>query len=291
MAATIIVIALVGLPLLFLLRHLRQEPSLPLPSGPKGKPIFQERYGISLRQPYSYVLDLTPPGPISSITILGQTMILLHDARMAVELLEKRFSNYSSPTSSSLCRRDDDVLALQPYNGRFRAYRKAMHQILGTTSLVAKFNPLQELEARRFVQRFLDDPADWVQHIKTSEWDREAGAIILQIAYGHTLGRAWRAQLLATMETPYRMVQERMANGTQGPSYLSALLEKKESLTEEEELIAKWSAGSLFTGGADTTVSTIMAFFLAMSLHPDVQVKAQEEIDRVLGPHVHLHAV
>lgn len=56
---------------------------------------------------------------------------------------------------------------MQPYNARFRAYRKAMHQVLGTKALVSKFNTLQELEARRLLRRMLEDPGEWVQHLKT----------------------------------------------------------------------------------------------------------------------------
>jgi cytochrome P450 len=36
--------------------------------------------------------------------------------------------------------------------------------------------------------------------------------------------------------------------------------------------------------GADTTVSTMQSFFLAMAMHPAVQTKAQAEIDALLGP-------
>lgn len=35
--------------------------------------------------------------------------------------------------------------------------------------------------------------------------------------------------------------------------------------------------------GADTTVSTMQSFFLAMAMHPTVQVKAQAELDALLG--------
>ena len=34
----------------------------------------------------------------------------------------------------------------------------------------------------------------------------------------------------------------------------------------------------------EKTVSSLLCFFLAMSLYPEVQKKAQEEIDRVIGP-------
>ena len=37
------------------------------------------------------------------------------------------------------------------------------------------------------------------------------------------------------------------------------------------------------SGGADTTVSSEYAFFLAMVLFPEVQKKAQDEIDAVVG--------
>jgi cytochrome P450 len=39
----------------------------------------------------------------------------------------------------------------------------------------------------------------------------------------------------------------------------------------------------MYLGGADTSVSTMNAFFLAMSMFPSVQAKAQEELDRVIG--------
>ena len=38
-----------------------------------------------------------------------------------------------------------------------------------------------------------------------------------------------------------------------------------------------------FPAGADTTVSVMMSFVLAMTLHPEIQRKAQREIDNVIG--------
>jgi cytochrome P450 len=42
-------------------------------------------------------------------------------------------------------------------------------------------------------------------------------------------------------------------------------------------------AGLVYTAGSDTTVTAVNAFFLAMLVYPDVQAKAQAEIDRVVG--------
>lgn len=40
---------------------------------------------------------------------------------------------------------------------------------------------------------------------------------------------------------------------------------------------------SLLSAGADTTVSTTLTFILAMTLHPEIQKKAQAELDSVVG--------
>lgn len=39
----------------------------------------------------------------------------------------------------------------------------------------------------------------------------------------------------------------------------------------------------MYAGGADTVVSTMKPFILSMVKLPDIQRKAQEEIDRVIG--------
>lgn len=39
----------------------------------------------------------------------------------------------------------------------------------------------------------------------------------------------------------------------------------------------------MYAAGADTTSAAIMTFFLAMLLHPAAQLKAQAEIDTIVG--------
>ncbi|KAI1172680.1 cytochrome P450 [Nemania sp. FL0916] len=51
----------------------------------------------------------------------------------------------------------------------------------------------------------------------------------------------------------------------------------------EEVDINKWSAMSLYAAGADTTVSAIACFFLAITLYPETQKRARKEIDEVVG--------
>ncbi|KAF9647048.1 cytochrome P450 [Thelephora ganbajun] len=96
------------------------------------------------------------------------------------------------------------------------------------------------------------------------------------------MGERFKQTLANMTDVPYRFVQEQMAAGTAIPSYTSELLSRKD-LDAEAEWNIKWSAASLYAGGGDTTVSFLRTFFLAMQLYPEVQRKAQEELDRVVG--------
>ncbi|KAF7374558.1 Cytochrome p450 [Mycena sanguinolenta] len=87
-------------------------------------------------------------------------------------------------------------------------------------------------------------------------------------------------QLIKEMrEAPFKFVKQNMRDGMDSTSVVARLLE---SNRYDEDAI-KDVAGTAYAGGADTTVSPLASFFLAMALHPDIQKKAQTEIDAVIG--------
>jgi hypothetical protein len=96
----------------------------------------------------------------------------------------------------------------------------------------------------------------------------------------------WGQTLSDTATIPYEFVKQQMVAGKNNFSFVSKSIEQAKSegdLGPDEEHAIKWAAASLYLGGADTSVETMHAFFLAISMFPDVQKKAQEEIDRVVG--------
>jgi cytochrome P450 len=96
--------------------------------------------------------------------------------------------------------------------------------------------------------------------------------------------RRWKQTMMQVGELPYRFAKDRVKEGR--ASFVSRSIEQaqlEKTFTAENEHAIKWSAASMYTGGADTSVSTTAAFFLAMTMFPDVQRTAQEEIDRVVG--------
>lgn len=116
---------------------------------------------------------------------MGQTITILNDARLAFELLEKRSAIHSSRPKQLFAGEMvgwENSLGLSPYNNRFRTYRKNMSRIIGNKQLAAQFNDLQETEVGHFLLHVLDSPDELAKHIQ-----KEAGAIILKIAYDYTV--------------------------------------------------------------------------------------------------------
>ncbi|OCT47140.1 O-methylsterigmatocystin oxidoreductase [Cladophialophora carrionii] len=336
LVATLVLLTVAVLAYRSVISRQRLKSSHPLPPGPKPRILIgnipdlppagakEWLHWFKLKEQY---------GPISSLSVLGQNIIIISDYKIAVDLMEKRSAFTSSRPvlefGSKLCGWERG-LAMMPYSPKVRAYRKALHAVLGTPSAIDPFRPLIERETRRFLVRVLEKPEDVLQLIRT-----QAGAIILKIGYGYTIeprghdplvdladkgldqfskacapgawmvdvipalkylpewlpgtgfkrtARHWKATLHALADRPYAFVERQLKKGDTEPSYLSKLLNSDEGTsTPEAEETARWSAFALYTGGADTTVSSISCFVLAMALYPDAQKKAQAEIDAFVG--------
>ncbi|THH18030.1 hypothetical protein EW146_g2895 [Bondarzewia mesenterica] len=147
-----------------------------------------------------------------------------------------------------------------------------------------------------------DDPFILNADIATDQFSRatEPGAFLVDMvpALRHVpewfpgagwkrTAKKWIVDLQRMADMPHEYVKQQMAfassqaSGTALPSFTSSYLDQK--LTPEQEHNVKWAAASLYSGGADTTVSAIYSFFLAMTLYPEVQKKAQLELDSVIG--------
>ncbi|KAI9509781.1 cytochrome P450 [Russula earlei] len=98
----------------------------------------------------------------------------------------------------------------------------------------------------------------------------------------HKVAREMKHTLIDLTNQSYQFAEDRIAKGTAVPSFVSTMLDGRKVSPEEEHEI-KWAASSLYTGGADTPVLATASFLLAMTMHPDIQKKAQAELDAVVG--------
>ncbi|RDB26980.1 O-methylsterigmatocystin oxidoreductase [Hypsizygus marmoreus] len=101
------------------------------------------------------------------------------------------------------------------------------------------------------------------------------------------VAREYKDTIDRLMGTPFLKVQEQVKSGTAEPSFTANHLEGQVNTMSESDLEhLKWAAGMINAAGVDTTASVLTSFFLAMARNPDVQSKAQHELDTVLGPDV-----
>ncbi|KAF8490208.1 cytochrome P450 [Gautieria morchelliformis] len=118
--------------------------------------------------------------------------------------------------------------------------------------------------------------------------------------------RLWRQDITEMNVAPFEAVKKALNAGSAIPSFTSSLLEDLNNNTTaraDEEAIIRGVGSSLYAGGSDTvallpasrirqhtdqgilqTVNTLHTFILAMVLSPEVQKKAQAELDAVVGP-------
>ncbi|KAJ7184629.1 cytochrome P450 [Mycena filopes] len=302
----------------------------PLPPGPRGLPFLGNVSDVPTSEHWLKFAELGNTwGDISSLTVLGQTMIIVNSAKIAEDLLEVRGANFSDrpviPFGGDMVG-FNNVITLCQYGDRVKQERRIFRKFFGTPTSIQEFVPLLSSEIHTFLRNMAINPDRLLEEIS-----RLTGGITLRIAYGyhlqdgpgtdpylkmfetaaenfmhattpaaflvdiipalrywpewmpgggfHTIGKLWRKQVHATIDKGLEFVKKGMAEGTAESCFSSTLLEEN----QHSDYQIKWAAAAVEVGGSDTTGTQLESFFLAMSLYPDVQAKAQAEIDKVIG--------
>ncbi|KAI0260943.1 cytochrome P450 [Gloeopeniophorella convolvens] len=309
----------------------KKRTPLPLPPGPKGWPLIGNLFDIPRKdtaQTYAEWGRLY--GGIVYANAAGQPLIIINDATIANEMLDKKSSIYSDRPASHMAGElagFSAMIGLRMNDQTFKQMRKFMHQAIGTRNAISRYHDLFESEVRKFLQATLQNPEDVHEIIQHT-----VGAIIILTTYGYQVVKqgdpivqlvetlmhhfsrmtepgaylvdfipalkyvpAWfpgagfkkaasdaKGYMTRSADIPFQFTLREMAKGTARPSFIADSM-RENTLTAEEVDVLKWSAGSLFSGGTDTSVSVLRSFFLTMTLFPEAQRKGQEEIDRVIG--------
>ncbi|KAK0236123.1 cytochrome P450 [Armillaria nabsnona] len=100
-----------------------------------------------------------------------------------------------------------------------------------------------------------------------------------------SLADGWRKDVNDMVDRPFEYASDSLVNSS---SFVSEKLTKLKNIGMSENAtqleIIRNTAGIAFSAGADTTVSAILSVILAFILYPEVQAKAQAELDDVVGP-------
>ncbi|KAG2035024.1 cytochrome P450 [Suillus americanus] len=89
----------------------------------------------------------------------------------------------------------------------------------------------------------------------------------------------------AMVNIPFNYARERAMTATSNQCMISESFKRLDTSGNagEFELALKSTSATAFIAGVETTASTLAVFILAMMLYPDVQKRAQEEIEAVIG--------
>ncbi|KAI0334222.1 cytochrome P450 [Cubamyces sp. BRFM 1775] len=97
----------------------------------------------------------------------------------------------------------------------------------------------------------------------------------------------WQKPVFAVRDQPFSLAKEAMTRGDARPSMLSQIFEKgvmSDADPNRAEVAIKSATSSVITAGVDTGTATLVGFFCAMLMYPEVQKRAQDELDLVIGP-------
>ncbi|EKM55855.1 uncharacterized protein PHACADRAFT_209373 [Phanerochaete carnosa HHB-10118-sp] len=95
----------------------------------------------------------------------------------------------------------------------------------------------------------------------------------------------WKELVVEIFERPFVSIKQAMSLGKAPPCILTTMLEEldpKKDNSDRETMICQVT-GTAYNAGSDTPVSSLGTFILAMLLYPDVQRRAQKEMDRIMG--------
>ncbi|KAL0952689.1 hypothetical protein HGRIS_006928 [Hohenbuehelia grisea] len=155
-----------------------------LPPGPKGWPILGNVFDMPTEKEWLHWRRYKELyGPVSSLAVLGQHIIVLNSWDACHELLERRSAHYSGRPEFPFAGRLigwDQQLILAAYGDRFRAMRRLLHAYIGTRASVSTLTPIMERKVQFHLRRMLERPEALSNYI----WQL-TGSILLEISHGY----------------------------------------------------------------------------------------------------------
>jgi hypothetical protein len=167
-------VAVIAFFVLFVIQKLlkRNSSSPRLPPGPMPLPIIGNLLGLppkGIPEYRHWLKHKDTYGPISSVTVMGQSLIIFHDKNAAYAVLGKKAQKTSARpqmTFAKLCGFENFLITHQ-YDDKYRRHRKMVQQEIGTKGRSAGFQPIQEREALHFTLQSFRDPDNMMVYLKT----------------------------------------------------------------------------------------------------------------------------
>ncbi|KAK5043484.1 hypothetical protein LTR84_011953 [Exophiala bonariae] len=260
--------------------------------------------------------------PMTTVWNGSTPIIICNDCWTISDLLEKRAAIYSSRPKlivmGEISGASTSNQVIQPYGSRWKLHRKLMQSAVGN-SAARRHREFQDAESKVLTHDLITTPDQYVQAIerysvsvvsivgwgkRIDSMNSEIGNFALKMMEGVDLVipglylmetipflcklPAWiyafpskfQAKTQWMMSYFYNFCEQ--AASRKEECFSTQLLREKVSSALTEDEIGNMTF-NLIGGGVDTTSSTTISFVLAMCAFPEIQSKAHEELDRVVG--------
>ncbi|KAF9239603.1 cytochrome P450 [Melanogaster broomeanus] len=301
----------------------RKPRGFPLPPGPTPLPFIGSAFSIDASKPWvTYAEWAARYGDIFMIRVLNQDIIVLSSEKIAQDLLDRRSSVYSDrpyiatrdPFGWSF------NFGWTSYGDKWRSQRRMFHQVFRADAALA-FHPLQLGKARQLISDLLKSPDEYAMHIQRFSaatimsivydyeiapdhdhlvelFERgnslamegltpETASVIAAFPFVLSLpewfpGASIIRKAAMSKQCAIEMISA-AADGNAAAAMAIALLKSAKGTDDPPhlQLVKETCCNSL--SGAETTTTTLHWFILSMLQNPEVQKRAQAEIDTVVG--------
>ncbi|CAE6413849.1 unnamed protein product [Rhizoctonia solani] len=278
-----------ALSLHLLVRRVLEFSKPPLPPSPRSYPLIGHLFSMPKSNEHLGFIELGKQlkTDIFSLTVFGQTMIVLNSVEEAIKLLQNRSGIYSD--------RPRPVMLTEPSlmdAGKIMIERPGHARALSGTLLRSIYgyqihggdDPILK-EAVQLVHNLSDAvmPTNFLVNIFPSlrhfpTWLPGAG--------WKRVAHKWREQKENIVRDLYNKAKAGIASGNHEPNIVASSLATAEDLgipPEEVDDYLSHAGITLYLAGAETTSNVFLVFAIVMMLYPEVQRKAQAEIDSLLG--------
>ncbi|KDR84295.1 hypothetical protein GALMADRAFT_205982 [Galerina marginata CBS 339.88] len=283
-----------------------------LPPGPKPRFLTGNLHQLPKTTPWLTFTSWSKLyGPIVYFRVMNKEAIVLNSGKVALDLLESRSALYSDrPVSymgGEIAGRKHSVFRASLLDPRFKIFRRLLQNGLNARASKS-YRPIQTTETQTLLQGLANSPKEFSAHVR-----RNAVAVILKVAYGYqvesnddplVLHLEEGFKLTGTLNVPGKFWVEFIPILRFVPSWLPGAgfkrlaLETGKKLSRIEDVPFEWAKKEIATGNFvesftskhlleegkaldQSAVDDLRCFILLMALHPEIQKRAQDDIDSI----------